>query len=74
MKGANTVFAQDSQSNAILYTRADNLRSEEADEVKKIVTYWKNILGRVDETLVFDCKFCSYKVLDELAIDNGTVA
>ena len=32
MKGASTVFAQDSQSNAILYTRADILRNEEADE------------------------------------------
>jgi len=70
MKGANTVFAQDSQSNAILYTRADILRSEEADEVKKFVAYWKDIQGSVDETLVFDCKFSAYKVLDELAIDN----
>ena len=38
MKGANTVFAQDTQSNAILYTRADILRNEEANEVKKFVT------------------------------------
>jgi hypothetical protein len=37
MKGANTVFVQDSQSNVILYTRADILRNEEADEVKKLV-------------------------------------
>ena len=36
MKGANTVFVQDNQSNAILYTRADILRSEEAQEVKKL--------------------------------------
>ncbi len=70
MKGANTVFAQDSQSNAILYTRADILRSEEADEVKKFVDYWKSIQGNVDETLVFDCKFSAYKVLDDLAVDK----
>ena len=70
MKGANTVFAQDSQSNVILYTRADILRNEEADEVKKFVTYWKNINGRVNETLVFDCKFTAYQVLDELEDDK----
>ncbi len=46
MKGANTVFAQDSQSNVILYTRADILRSEEADEVKKFVTYWRELQGK----------------------------
>lgn len=70
MKGANTVFIQDSQSNAILYTRADILRNEEANEIKKFVTYWKTINGRVNETLVFDCKFTAYKVLDELEDDK----
>ncbi len=70
MKGANTVFVQDSQSNVILYTRADILRNEEADEIKKFVTYWKNINGRVNETLVFDCKFTAYRVLDELENDK----
>ena len=70
MKGANTVFIQDSQSNTILYTRADILRHEEADEVKKFVTYWKNINGRVNETLVFDCKLTAYRVLDELEDDK----
>ena len=70
MKGANTVFIQDSQSNAILYTRADILRNEEANEIKKFVAYWKNINGRVNETLVFDCKFTAYKVLDELEDDK----
>jgi len=70
MKGANTVFVQDSQSNAILYTRADILRNEEAGEVKKFVSYWKNINGRVNETLVFDCKFTAYRILDELEDDK----
>ena len=70
MKGANTVFVQDSQSNTILYTRADILRNEEADEVKKFVAYWKNMNDRVNETLVFDCKFTAYKVLDELEDDK----
>ncbi len=71
MKGANTVFVQDSQSNAILYTRADILRSEEANEVKKFVAYWKEIKkNKIDETLVFDCKFTKYNILDELEDDN----
>jgi transposase len=70
MKGANTVFIQDSQSNTILYTRADILRNEEADEIKKFVTYWKNINGRINETLVFDCKLTAYRVLDELEDDK----
>ncbi len=70
MKGATTVFAQDSSSNAVVYTRADILRSEEALEVKKFVDYWKDINGSVDETLVFDCKFTAYKVLDDLAGDK----
>jgi len=70
MKGANTVFAQDSESNTILYTRADILRKEEAQEVKKFVTYWKGIKGDIEETLVFDCKFTTYEVMDELAEDK----
>lgn len=70
MKGANTVLAQDSSSNLILYSRADILRSEEASEVKKFVAHWKKIKGNVTETLVFDCKFTSYSVLGELNDDN----
>jgi hypothetical protein len=66
MKGVNTVLVQDSQSNAILYTRADILRKEEAEEVKKFVSYWKSLNGNVKETLVFDCKFTTCKILDEL--------
>lgn len=66
IKGANTVFAQDSESNAILYTRADILRKDEVGEIKRFVDYWKSIKGDVKETLVFDCKLTSYEVLDQL--------
>ncbi len=66
MKGANTIFASDGISNAIVYTRADILRKEEADEINKFVEYWKSIKGNVAETLVFDCKFTTYKILDGL--------
>lgn len=70
LKGANTVFAQDSQSNVVLYTRSDILRKEEALEVKNFVTYWKKINRDVHETLVFDCKFTNYKVINDLNEDN----
>lgn len=70
MKGANTVIAQDAGSNALVYARADILRKEECDEVKKFVSHWKKIKGRVDETLVFDCKFTKYEVLGDLDNDD----
>jgi transposase len=70
MKGANTFFAQNSESNAIIYSRADILRSEEVHEIKKFVTHWKSIKGDVNETLVFDSKVTTYKILDELEGDN----
>lgn len=67
MKGANSIIAHDSGSNAIMYTRADILRSEEAEEIKKFIAYWKKVKGEVNEMLVFDCKFTTYKVLDEIS-------
>lgn len=70
MKGANTLLAQDSQSNAILYTHADILRKDEPAAIKEFVTYWKKITNTLSETLVFDCKLTSYAVLDDLAVDN----
>ena len=70
MKGANTVVAQDAESNAVVYARADILRKEECEEVKKFVAYWKKVKGNVDETLVFDCKFTTYGVLGELDGDG----
>lgn len=70
LKGANTVFAQDNSSNAILYTRADILRKDETKEVLKFVEHWKSIKGHVKETLVFDCKFTSYQILDDLNNDG----
>ena len=66
MKGANTVFAQDSKNNVILYTRADILRKEESEEIKKFIKYWKKIKKEVSETLVFDCKFTKYSILEEI--------
>lgn len=67
MKGANTLFAQDTKSNVILYTKADVLRKDETKEIKHFVSYWKSVKKRaVQETLVFDCKLTSYDVLNDL--------
>ena len=66
IKGANTLLAQDGTSNVILYTRADILRKNETREIKKFVKYWKTITGKLEETLVFDCKLTTYGVLGEL--------
>jgi hypothetical protein len=66
LKGANVLLAQDGNSDVILYTKADVLRKNETQEIKKFVDYWKNITGSITETLVFDCKLTTYQVLGEL--------
>jgi len=66
MKGANTFFAQDGQNNVLLYTNADVLRKDSSREILRFVDYLKDIKGVVDETLVFDSRLTTYKVLGEL--------
>jgi len=66
MKGANTFFAQDGQTNVLLYANADVLRKDGSSEILHFVDYLKDIKGVVDETLVFDSRLTTYKVLDEL--------
>jgi len=70
LKGANTFFAQDGESDALIYTRADIKRSESSEEIKKFVNYWLEIKGIVDETLVFDSKLTHYGILYELDDDD----
>ncbi len=45
MKGANTLLAQDGQSNAILYTHADILRKNEAKAVQQFSSSFP--IGRI---------------------------
>jgi len=66
IKGANTFFAQDGESDALLYSRADIKRAESSEEVKKFVDYWLDLKGVVDQTLVFDSKLTRYDILCEL--------
>lgn len=70
IKGAHTLFAQDGESNVILYTQADILRKNESFEILKFVKYWKTIKKEVKETLVFDCKVTTYPIMDQLSKDD----
>ncbi len=66
MKGALTLFAQDSESKLLLYTDADIKRSESDDQVLEFLSFWKGMRRGVKPTLVFDSKFTSYSKLSEL--------
>ncbi|BBO87581.1 hypothetical protein DSCOOX_07610 [Desulfosarcina ovata subsp. ovata] len=66
MKGALTLFAQDSKSKLILYTDADIKSSESDNQVLEFLSFWKSIKRGVKPTLVFDSKFTSYSKLSEL--------
>jgi transposase len=66
MKGALTLFAQDSESKLILYTDADIKSSESDDQVTEFLSFWKGMRRGVKPTLVFDSKFTSYAKLSEL--------
>jgi transposase-like protein len=70
LKGANCFFAQDGESDSLLYSRADIKRSESSGEIKQFVDYWMGIKGVVEETLVFDSKLTTYEMLGELAVAN----
>ena len=45
---------------------AKNLTRDGFDEILRFVDYLKDIKGVVDETLVFDSRLTTYKVLGEL--------
>lgn len=66
LKGANTFFAQDAETNALLYANADILRSNGAGEILRFVEYWKGMKGLVEQTLVFDSRLTTYPILGEL--------
>jgi hypothetical protein len=70
MKGANTFFAQDGESNAVIYSRADIKRSEGSAEIKNFVDYWIKVKGVINEILVFDSKLTRYDVLYDLDRDK----
>jgi hypothetical protein len=66
MKGANTFFAQDGDSDAVLYANSDIKRSESSEEIKEFIDYWVGVKGVVDQMLVFDSKLTRYEILYEI--------
>ncbi len=70
MKGALTLFAQDSESKLILYTDADIRRNDADDQVLEFLSFWNATRRGVKPTLVFDSKFTSYAKLSELNSDR----
>ena len=70
MKGALTLFAQDSESKLILYTDADIKGSESDDQVLEFISFWKGMRRGVKPTLVFDSKFTSYARLSKLNAEH----
>ena len=66
LKGALTLFAQDTDTKLMLYTAADIRRSEANDQVFDFLSFWKNVHRGVKPTLVFHSKFTGYPQLSEL--------
>jgi transposase len=66
MKGALTLFAQDTHSRLILYTAADILRQEADDQVLAFLSFWKRLRRGVKPMLIFDSKFTTYENLSGL--------
>jgi hypothetical protein len=66
MKGALTMFAQDSETKLIVYTAAD-IQSHEADnQILVFLPYWSKISKQMNSTFIFDSKFTTYRNLSEL--------
>jgi transposase len=66
MKGALTMFAQDSETKLIVYTAADIQSREADDQILDFLPYWAKISRQMNSTLIFDSKFTTYKNLSEL--------
>lgn len=63
-------FAQDAETKSLLYANADVLRKEETGEILNFADWLKDIKGIVNQTLVFDSRLTTYKILDELDSDG----
>ena len=70
LKGANAFFAQDGESDTLLYSSVDITRGEASEEIKRFIDYWGQIKGIVNETLVFDSKLTRYDILYEIDTDG----
>ena len=66
MKGALTMFAQDSETKLIVYTASDIQSREADDQILRFLPYWTKISRQMNSTFIFDSKFTTYKNLSEL--------
>jgi len=66
IKGANTFFAQDGDSDTVLYAKSDIKRAESSEEIKNFIDYWTGLKGVMDQMLVFDSKLTRYDILYEI--------
>ena len=66
MKGALTMFAQDSETKLIVYTAADIQSHEADDQILEFLPYWTRISRQMNSTFIFDSKFTTYMNLSEL--------
>jgi transposase len=66
MKGALTLFAQDSNSRLLLYATSDILKAETNEQVLSFLSFWKGVDNGILPTLVFDSKFTTYEKLSKL--------
>ena len=66
LKSALTLFAQDGESRHLLYANTDIDREDEPKEIVNFVNYWTDVKGVINQTLVFDSKLTTYKILEEL--------
>jgi hypothetical protein len=66
MKGALTLFGQDSETKLLIYSEADILSSEADDKISDFLSFWRKIRPRVTPMVIFDSGATSYSKLSEL--------
>lgn len=66
VKAVVTAFAQERESREMVYTNANILKREKADEVIRFVRFWKDTTGRKPEELVFDMRMTTHAGLAKL--------
>lgn len=65
-KAVLVFFAQDAEGQVFCYSNADIRKGEEADEVLRFVSFWKEHYGERPRHLVFDSKLTTYENLGKL--------
>jgi len=66
VKAVVTAFAQEWESRELVYTNANILKREKADEVIRFADFWKDTTGKTPEELVFDLGMTTHAGLAKL--------